>query len=99
MPKYRIVWSSKEDDVEQKMNALAEVGYILASFNYVAGDNQDLNDVYHAVMKLDEGSYEGVTNLRDVSPELVDDALASGWEIASSSISTKFVRMIRRRKP
>jgi hypothetical protein len=39
-------------------------------------------------MKLDAGSYEGVTTLKDVAPEEVDRHLAEGWEIASASIST-----------
>jgi hypothetical protein len=37
--------------------------------------------------------------LKDVAPEEVDRHLAEGWEIASTSISTKFVRMVLRRAP
>ena len=51
--------------------------------------------MFYAIVKLAEDSYEGVTNLRDVAPELVDECLRNNWRIASSSISTKFVRMVR----
>ena len=78
-----------------EVNEYAELGYKVISvepwiseYGHTAG--------WHYVMKLEKGSYEDVTNLADVSPNDVDQYLENGWEIASTSISTKFVRMIKR---
>ena len=74
------------------LNSKARQGYKL----HTVGWRQDQRLAYYAIMYLDKGSYEDVTNLADVSPSDVDQYLANGWEIASTSISTKFVRMIKR---
>jgi hypothetical protein len=47
-------------------------------------------------MKWDSESYADVTGLRDVALEDVDAHIVEGWEIASWSLSTKFVRMVKR---
>ena len=54
---------------------------------------------YTALMVLDVGNYEGVTNIADVPTNEAQRYLEAGWEIASASISTKFVRMIKRATP
>ena len=74
------------------LNAKANQGYKL----HTVGHRHDQRLGYYAVMYLDKGNYEDVTNLADVSPSDVDQYLENGWEIASTSISTKFVRMIKR---
>lgn len=95
--KYRVFWTTTETDFEGQLNALSQQGYSLAFWDYRMAKEQGETDVYHGVLKLDAGSYEGVTALRDVAPEEVDQYLAQGWEIASCSISTKFIRMINRK--
>lgn len=52
----------------------------------------------HFFMYLDTGNYDDVTNLADVVPTDVDTYLANGWKITSTSLSTKFVRMIKRNR-
>jgi len=54
---------------------------------------------YIALMVLDVGNYDGVTNIADVPTGDTQRYLDNGWEIASASISTKFVRMIKRATP
>ena len=102
LPKRRLVDEVRAEVFEMKVNALSDAGYTMEAFAISPGySGQDVGESYPsftAVMKLDMSNYEGVTNLRDVFPEAVDDALAAGWEIASASISTKFVRMIKRKK-
>jgi hypothetical protein len=78
---------------------LGDQGYSLAFFTYRHPEAEGENDVFHAVMKLDVGNYQDVEHLKDVDPLEVDAHIAKGWEITSTSISTKFIRMIRRRAP
>ena len=97
LSKYRVVAAATEYELQLKLNALAEQGYILHQFTSQV--EQEFKTAFYAVMKIDEGSYENVEALRDISPELVTDALAEGWSICSTSLSTKFVRMVRRKQP
>lgn len=80
-----------------QVNEYTELNYKLHS------REQIINDYGHKcgwsyLMYLDTGNYDNVTNLADVSPQDVDLYLLNGWEIAATSISTKFVRMIKRDK-
>ena len=94
LSKYRVIDAMGIDDLEDKMSALADEGYILAELitksTYTFQDGSSGGGGYCAVMKIDEGNYEGVVNLRDVAPELVDECLEKGWSICSTSLSTKF---------
>jgi len=92
LKKYRVVYRPEGVDVDdplgsflQKINALADVGYRVHTFDHD-----------YALMSFQENQYAGVTNLRDAIPAEVDRYLSLGWEIASASISTKFVRMVKR---
>lgn len=74
---------------EDRLNNLAEFGYEI----YQVRDE-------FIVMQLKEpgaNDYSNVTNLKDVPPAEVDQHIADGWEITSTSISTKFVRMVKRK--
>jgi len=94
LPKYRVVSAQTESTFEAKINALADVGYTFKAFM----ESEDLHELI-AIMSIAENDYSNVESLRDVAPELVDDAIhKGGYEIASCSISTKFVRMVRRKK-
>lgn len=93
LPKYRTVVTENAGELQEKMNALAELGY---TFKQVVISDRDETPFLIAVMTIQEGDYTGVKQLRDIAPELVTDALSSGWEIASASISTKFCRMVHR---
>ena len=75
------------------MNFLADIGY-KQSGNIVIMSS--MNPQFWVSMHLDLGNYAGVTALQDVPPNQVTTYLTQGWEIASASISTKFVRMIQR---
>lgn len=96
LPKYRVVSAKDAEMFEHRMNALADEGYIFKSMN--VSDHDDTPFLI-GVMAFAEDSYEGVEALRDVAPELVTEALQNNWQICSTSLSTKFVRMIKRRKP
>jgi len=90
LSKYRFAVQHHDEALDayaEKINALADVNYKVHTIDIDQGV---------ALMVLDVGNYEGVTNLKDVASIEVDDYLAQGWEIASASISTKFVRMVRR---
>lgn len=90
-PRYRIISGFEDvDKFETSVNALAESGYAVSLLNVDAGK-------LSAILKLDTGNYENVTNLKDVDPLEVDKHISEGWEIASCSISTKFVRMVKRK--
>ena len=88
--------------IQEAVNEFVELGYEARSL-YPNFDSSTLNkmsefeQVWYAFIELKSG-YENVTNLKDVPPEEVDSHITQGWEIASASISTKFVRMIKRRK-
>ena len=88
--KYRIISGfSNADKFELNVNILAEQGYTVSHFSTE-------NSTLSAIMKLDIG-YQDVVNLKDVDPLEVDKHISEGWEICSTSISTKFIRMIRRK--
>lgn len=76
-----------------QVNEYAELGYKLHT---VINGNVDGVPYVEYFMYLDKGAYEDVKHLADVTPQDVDTYLANGWEITSTSISTKFVRMIKR---
>ena len=98
LSKYRVVAAATEYELQLKLNALSEQGYILHQFTSQV--EQEFKTAFYAVMKLgDDNNYENVTNVRDISPELVDEAISLGWTPGSLSLSTKFVRMIRRKQP
>lgn len=99
LPKYRVIRENNYHEFEEKLIALSEMGYILASFNPIHEPTNMEETMFYAVVKIAENDYSNVESLRDVAPELVDDAIhKGGYEIASTSISSKFVRMIRRKK-
>ena len=95
LSKYRVVTAKDAEMFEHRMNALADEGYTFKCMN--VSDHEDTPFLI-GVMVIGESDYSNVVSLRDVAPELVDDAIAGGFEIVSSSLSTKFVRMVRRKK-
>ena len=96
-PKYVVLEASTREDLDTKINAFAGDGYRVHSYNYTEYyDNGTLCKTYTALMYLDIGNYEGVTNIADVPTADAQRYLDEGWEVASASISTKFVRMIKR---
>lgn len=74
-----------ERDFLDRVNTLTDLGYQLKSGSF------DYAWLYLPIEK-----YHDVTNLKDVPSDDVDSYLADGWEIASASISTKFIRMVKR---
>lgn len=95
MPKYLIFGAEDLDKLNKFINNRTKEGYKLQAIQPYQGIGGYVFLVY---MYLDVGNYEDVTNLKDVPPEEVDTHIMQGWEIASASISTKFVRMVKRRK-
>lgn len=93
LPKYRVVSAQTESTFEGKINALAEKGYTFKAFM----ESEDMHMLV-AVMSIAENDYSNVIAIKDVSPELANDALSAGWEPVSMSLSTKFIRMVRRKK-
>ena len=89
LPNYKTFIRNDELQLFKELNHKSKQGYKLHSVIPTGGG-------ILAIMYLDKGNYEDVTNLADVAPPDVDQYLANGWEIASTSISTKFVRMIKR---
>ena len=88
--------------IQGALNEFTELGYearsLYPNFNTSAlTTDDDLSPVWYAFIEL-KGGYENVTNLKDVPSEEVDSYIAKGWEIASTSISAKFIRMVKRRK-
>jgi len=84
---------------QDAMNHFYELGYEL----YGQPERRPMKpgestDTWFFVMRVQGSGYENVTNLKDVPPVEVDHHLAEGWDIASASISTKFVRMVKRDK-
>lgn len=74
------------EEWEQRIDALEGSGYRLV---FVDGNR--------AFMEYRGNDYSNVTNLKDVPPDEVDQYIADGWEITSTSISTKFIRMVKRK--
>lgn len=91
-PQFIVIDRNKTDEQQLVLNTFAEEGYKLHSITPHEGIGRTN---WRIVMYLDVG-YKNVTNLADVKPQDVDLYLINGWEIASTSISTKFVRMILR---
>ena len=76
-------------------NEYAEKGYRLHTYSEMMIDGSWSQSF---VMTLDL-KYEDVVNIADVPTQDAKLYLDQGWEIASASISTKFVRMIYHAKP
>ena len=93
LPRYKVIYGETKAKLEANMNFLADIGY-KQSGNIVIMSS--MNPQFWVSMNLDLGNYAGVTALQDVPSKQVTTYLTQGWEIASASISTKFVRMIWR---
>ena len=86
--------------MQNAVNEFDALGYKVKGYypNFESSAVDGSGPIWYASLELDNGGYENVTNLRDVPPEEVDSHIIQGWEIASASISTKFVRMVKRNK-
>ena len=100
LDKYLILENDSLYMLNQEMNNAVSQGYKLNTFTIteIQEDECGRHPQYVAVMSLNEldSKYLGVINLEDVPPSDVDRHLADGWIIASASISTKFVRMVKK---
>lgn len=91
-PRYRVLQGFKDfEEFERRINIASDLGYTAV----FAGTNGEGG--LWALMKIENGNYQDVTNLKDVEPTEVDGYIAEGWEITSTSISTKFIRMVKRK--
>ena len=88
-----IIVSTKAD-----ANLYADQGYRLHTYQAMRVNEGIYQEFY--VMVLESG-YSDVTRVADAPEQLANDLLAldDGWEIASTSVSSKFYRMIKRAKP
>ena len=94
--KYKVFWTFSDEALEIQLNGLDNQGYSLVFWDYRQVESSIDTKMYHCIMKLDTG-YQDVVNLKDVATEEVDKHISEGWEITSTSLSTKFVRMIKRK--
>ena len=93
--KYRVVVAASPEEFQEKLNLLSEEGYIIHDFHVTSFIDQPPD--FYAVMKLGENDYSDVIQIKDVAPELATEAIANGLEPVSMSLSTKFIRMVRRK--
>ena len=98
-PKYLVIQGSSRTDFQDKLTMFSEDGYRVHSYTYVENALGEGEEMWTAILYLDIGNYEGVTNIADIPTAEAQRYLDAGWEIASASISTKFVRMIKRGTP
>lgn len=96
LPKYRVVAAYTEHELQLKLNALAEQGYTLHQFTSQV--EQEFKTAFYAVMKTSDNDYSNVVQIKDIIPELADEAINSGWEPVSMSLSTKFIRFVKRKQ-
>ena len=96
LDKYWVIEASSTLTANEKINKFEKLGYKLMDVKPYQGVG---GSCFIITMCLDVGNYDGVTNIKDVPTDEADIYLSKGWEIASASISTKFVRMINRAKP
>lgn len=82
---------------KEEANNYADQGYRLHTFTSLVIEGK-VQETY--VMVLETG-YSDVTRVADAPEDVANGLLAlkDGWEIASTSVSSKFYRMIKRAKP
>ena len=85
--KYQTVY-----DIDEA-NKLVELGYKLHTF-FAAPVEGDFVQSYYVMSLSSEKIYDDISNLKDVTPEEVDDYLAKGWIIADSW--SKLIRMVKK---
>ena len=87
-----IILSSKDE-----ANVYADQGYRLHTYSEIMVDGSYSQSF---VMVLESG-YSDVTRVADASVDEANGLLAmnTGWEIASTSVSSKFYRMVKRATP
>ena len=85
-----IILSSKDE-----ANKYADQGYRLHSYK-----RYNFDETQEFVMVLESG-YPDVTRVADATVDEANGLLAmnTGWEIASTSVSSKFYRMVKRATP
>jgi len=92
LPKYRVVMGRTREEIEEKLNTLAEVGY---SLREVVVDS-NMAYPYRAIMSLkDRGKYEDIESLVKVDLEDVDEYLERGYVI--TEVYSKHAIMVLRR--
>jgi len=97
LQKYLVLMRPGYLAIQEALNEFYKLGYKVKALYPHPIPND--SPAWYAFIELDDTGYENVTNLKDVPPEEVDAHIVEGWQIASASISTKFVRMVKRRKP
>ena len=79
---------------KKEANEYADQGYRLHTYK-----RYDFDGIQEFVMVLESG-YSDVTRVADATVDEANGllALGTGWEIASTSVSSKFYRMVKRDK-
>ena len=82
---------------KKEANEYADQGYRLHTYSEIMVDGSYSQSF---VMVLESG-YSDVTRVADASVDEANGllALGTGWEIASTSVSSKFYRMVKRATP
>ena len=70
-----------------------EQGHKLHTFETVVVEN-GMNQENWVMSQSSDKTYDDITNLRDVTPQEVDDYLVKGWIVADSW--SKLVRMVKK---
>ena len=88
--------------LQEAINEHYEKGYKVRSVypNFESYEAEKGSSIWYAFIELDTGGYEDVTMVADAPEETANVLLAKkeGWEIASTSVSSKFYRMVKREK-
>ena len=80
------------------LNEFRALGYKLKNIDR---EKDEYSDIFILTIELDSSGYDNVVEVRDAPQDEANHLLSlnEGWIIASTSISSKFYRMVRRDKP
>jgi len=89
LSKYKIIYRPKgpADEIwEGPVNRFVQVGYKI----HTVRENFVLMEL------ASNGKYSDVINVKDVPTKEVREYIMKGWEVGSLSLSTRFVRMVKK---
>ena len=98
LKKYLILERTGALSAMDALNNFYELGYKLKN---IEREKEKHSDKFILTIELDTAGYDNVVEVRDAPQDEANKLLklGEGWMIASTSISSKFYRMVKRDKP
>ena len=96
LDKYQDFFANDLSELIKKTDKFVKIGYDILETHWI----RETPYLMHRTMTLKDKGYSDAVEVRDASQDEANKllTLGEGWEIASTSVSSKFYRMVKREK-